>query len=77
MVGLKDEAFPRIKLFKKGMDTSKPVDCTGNMKESKDLLDWTVAQTGVFVGVKVGGQLECEGGAGTRYHHRLYKVPQI
>lgn len=56
MVGLQDGALPRIKLFRKGVDTSKPVDFAGNMKEGKELLDWTVAQTGVFVGVKVGGQ---------------------
>lgn len=56
LVGLQDGALPRIKLFRKGVDTSKPVDFAGNMKEGKELLDWTVAQTGVFVGVKVGGQ---------------------
>lgn len=53
LLGVKDEAFPRIKLFKKGQDTAKPVDYTGSMKDSSELLAWTVAQTGVFVGVKV------------------------
>jgi hypothetical protein len=53
LLGLKDEAFPRIKLFKKGQHTAKPVDYTKSMKDSNELLAWTVAQTGVFVGVKV------------------------
>jgi hypothetical protein len=55
LLGLKDDSFPRIKLFKKGADTAKPVDYSGAMKDSSELLRWTVEQTGVFVGVKVGG----------------------
>lgn len=54
LLGVKDDAFPRIKLFKKGQDTAKPVEYTGPIKDSKELLAWTVTQTGVFVGVKVG-----------------------
>lgn len=54
LLGLKDDSFPRIKLFKKGQDTAKPVEYTGTMKDSSELLRWTVEQTGVFVGVKVG-----------------------
>jgi len=53
LLGLKDDAFPRLKLFKKGSDTAKPVDYGGPMKDSKEMLAWTVEQTGVFVGVKV------------------------
>lgn len=53
LLGLKDTAFPRIKLFKKGQDTAKPLDYGGAMKDDKALLEWTVQQTGVFVGVKV------------------------
>lgn len=53
-VGLKDDAFPRVKLFRRGQATSKPLDFTGSLKSSKDMLAWTVQQTGVFVGVKVG-----------------------
>jgi hypothetical protein len=72
LVGLKDDAFPRIKLFKKGMDTAKPVDLSGNMKDSKGLLDWTVEQTGVFVGVTVGvHDRDTWCGVGTR---RLFRV---
>lgn len=55
LVGLPDSALPRIKLFKKGADTAKPVDYGGPMKDSAELLAWTVEQTGVFVGVKVRG----------------------
>lgn len=54
LLGLKDDAFPRIKLFKKGADTAKPISYDGVMKDSSELLKWTVEQTGVFVGVKVG-----------------------
>jgi hypothetical protein len=53
LLGLKDEGFPKIKLFKKGADTAKPLVYSGPAKDSKALLDWTVGQTGVFVGVKV------------------------
>lgn len=53
LLGLKDDAFPRVKLFKKGADTAKPIDYSGAMKDSSELLRWTVEQTGVFVGVKV------------------------
>lgn len=53
LLGLKDHAFPRIKLFKKHQDTAKPVEYGGAMKDSNELLKWTVEQTGVFVGVKV------------------------
>lgn len=52
LLGLKDDSFPRIKLFKRGADTAKPVDYSGAMKDSSELLRWTVEQTGVFVGVK-------------------------
>jgi hypothetical protein len=56
LLGLKDDAFPRIKLFKKGADTAKPISFEGATKDSNDLLKWTVEQTGVFVGVKVGSR---------------------
>jgi hypothetical protein len=60
LVALKDEAFPRYKLFKKGADTKKPLEYTGNMKQAKELLRWTVEQTGVFIGIKVeGGMMRC------------------
>jgi hypothetical protein len=52
-VALKDENFPRYKLFKKGADTTKPLDYKGDMKKAKELLRWTVEQTGVFIGIKV------------------------
>lgn len=52
LVALKDEGFPRYKLFKKGADTTKPLDYTGDMKQAKELLRWTVEQTGVFIGIK-------------------------
>jgi hypothetical protein len=53
LVALKDENFPRYKLFKKGSDTTKPLDYKGDMKQAKELLRWTVEQTGVFIGIKV------------------------
>jgi hypothetical protein len=53
LIALKDEQFPRYKLFKKGADTKKPLEYSGNMKQAKELLRWTVEQTGVFIGIKV------------------------
>lgn len=71
LVGLKDEAFPRIKLFRKGQDTAKPVDYSASMKDSSELLAWTVAKTGVFVGVKVRSQptVRVEAQSSTRAAH--------
>lgn len=59
LVGLKDNDFPKYKLFKKGADTTKPADYTPNnddAKSSKSMLNWIIQQTGVFIGVKVSRQ---------------------
>lgn len=57
LVGLQDDAFPRVKLFKRGQDTAKPIDYTGSLKSETDMLSWTVGQTGVFVGIKASSEL--------------------
>jgi hypothetical protein len=61
LVALKDENFPRYKLFKKGADTTKPLEYSGGMKQAKELLRWTVEQTGVFIGIKVRFRVHCGG----------------
>eukprot|EP00775_Hariotina_reticulata_P011716 gene11716-11861_t len=49
--GLKTNDFPRFKLFKKGTDTTQPINYSGESKP-KSMMKWIVQQTGVFVGVK-------------------------
>jgi len=53
---LKDSDLPRFKLFKKGADTTQPIDYSGESKPTS-IMKWIVQQTGVFVGVKVRNNL--------------------
>ncbi|KAF8072473.1 Erp29 [Scenedesmus sp. PABB004] len=52
LTGVKDDAWPVYRLFKKGADTAKPLPYDGDMKRASELLRWVVEATGVFVGVK-------------------------
>lgn len=57
LLPLKDSDFPKYKLFRKGADTTHPIDYTpqnDDAKNSKKILEWIVQQTGVFIGIKVG-----------------------
>jgi hypothetical protein len=52
---VKEDDFPKFKLFLKGSDTKKPLSYTGKLKKD-DLAGWLVKHTGVFVGKKVRAQ---------------------
>lgn len=52
---LKDDDFPRFKLFLKGADPSKPIDYGGKLTKD-EMSAWLVAHTSLFLGKK--GQIE-------------------
>ncbi|KAI8475239.1 MAG: hypothetical protein J3K34DRAFT_72013 [Monoraphidium minutum] len=52
---LKDDDFPRFKLFLKGGDPKKPIEYSGGMKKG-ELSGWIVAHTSIFIGSR--GQIE-------------------
>lgn len=52
---LKDDDFPKFRLFLKGKNVNKPIEYKGGVKKD-DLAGWLVAHTSIWIGKK--GQLE-------------------
>jgi hypothetical protein len=50
---LKDEDFPKFKLFLKGADPKQPLDYAGKV-DKDEMAAWLVAHTSLFIGKRVG-----------------------